>query len=375
MSTRMRILVATHLFPTGVGVLQGPWVAEQVDALAEHADVRVLCCSQVTADRIETRRSGVEVTYRNIATPLGRGRAGLLASTVRYEGALAAYLRTRSDEFDLVHAHFGFPDAVVAHRVCGRMGLPYVITLHGDDAFKLLKRRDPIGSAVRSAVTNAACTVCVSAHMERVILETLPDARSALIPNGYDGSLFRVSHATRDGGLLFVGLLVAVKNLDLLLRAYAARRAEIAMPLTIAGGGPLRASLESLAASLGVADSVLFTGELDRHGVALLMARAHALVLPSSSEGWPLVITESLAVGTPVVASRVGGVPEIVTGPDAGILVESGNGDELGEALVFAAGRSWDPDAVAAASGANSWAEQTAVLADLYVRLLEEPRL
>lgn len=363
---RTRVLVATHLFPTGAGLLQGPWVAEQVDALAAHADVSVLCCSQLAPTSSVVRDSGVRVDFRNIATPLGRGRAGLLASTVRYRRALADHLQQHRGEFDVVHAHFGFPDAVVTRAACRAAGLPYLVTLHGDDAFKVLQRRDPIGSAVRYAVSDAAYTICVSSAMERVVHETLPDVRTTVVPNGFDASRFRVSHASRDLGLLFVGLLVPVKNLDVLLQAYAQRRGDLQVPLTLAGDGPLRAELEALAAGLGIAEHVRFLGEVGRDEVASLMSRAHALVLPSSSEGWPLVVTESLAVGTPVVASRVGGIPEIMRGPECGLLVEPGDIDALGEALVSAVARSWEPDAVASASGARSWAEQAVAIAALY---------
>lgn len=371
---RIRVLVVTHLFPTGAGLLQGPWVAEQVDALASHADVSVLCCSQVAPTSSTLRPSGVRVDFRNISTPLGRGRAGLLASTVRYRSRLADYIDEHRSEIDVVHAHFGFPDAVVSRSVCRTAGLPYVVTLHGDDAFKVLKRSDPIGSAVRRAVGDAAHTICVSADMQRVVLETLPKTRTNVIPNGFDSTRFTVSRASRNLGLLFVGLLVPVKNLEVLLRAYAARHDDIAVPLTLAGDGPLRTELASLAVDLGIAEDVRFLGEVDRAEVASLMSRAHAVILPSSSEGWPLVVTESLAVGTPVVASRVGGIPEIMRGADAGLLVEPGDPVALGEALVAAVSRSWDPDSVAAASGARSWAEQAGAIASLYSSALSGRR-
>lgn len=364
-SDRPRVLVATHLFPTEGGPLSGPWVAEQVDALAAHADVTVLAASQHVRDGSTVRASGARVEYRGIATPLGHGRAGLLASTVRYQLALDSHLRENPVSYDLVHAHFGFPDAVVVARACRRRALPFVVTLHGDDAFRVLPRRDPLGAAVRTAVTGADAVICVSAHMERAVRDAAPDAATIVISNGFDAGLFHVSNAPRSG-VLFVGLLVPVKNLAVLLRAYASVSDRITDDLTIAGDGPLRADLVELARTLGIADRVRFTGRLDRGAVASLMATARVLVLPSSSEGWPLVITEALACGTPVVASAVGGIPEIVTSTEAGILVTAGEQDALAQALLDATAREWDPSAVATASGARSWAEQAQLIARVY---------
>lgn len=362
---RLRVLVATHLFPVPDGPLKGPWVAEQVDALQTHADVTVLAVSQHARKGSETRASGVRVEYRRTATPFGHGRAGLLASTARYARALRGHLTDHEGAYDLVHAHFGFPDAVVAEGASRAHGLPLVVTLHGDDALSVLPRADALGSLVRGAVRSAARTVCVSAAMERAVREAEPAARTVVVPNGYDDGLFRVSDVPREG-LLFVGLLTPVKNLHVLLEAFATRAGDIPGRLTIAGDGPLRGELEAAARRLGVADRVRFAGLASRPEVAALMARARALVLPSASEGWPLVVCEALASGTPVVASRVGGIPEIVTSPDAGLLVEPGDVSGLGAALAEAAGRTWDPASVAAANGARPIRAQAAVLADVY---------
>jgi glycosyltransferase involved in cell wall biosynthesis len=363
------ILVVTHLFPSDEREIRGPWVAEQVDALGDLLNVRVLCCSPTASDRSELRPSGVPVTYRSIRTLFGRGRLGLLASSVRYDRALAAYLRS-APSVSLIHAHFGIPDAIVAHRRAERAGLPLVVTLHGDDAFKVLPRRDPIGRAMRHAVAGARAVICVSSAMAEAVREVMPAVDPLVIPNGFDDALFRLSEKPRDLGLLFVGMLVPVKNLDVLLRAYASVHDRVAVPLTLAGDGPLRAALESQARELGVAGSVRFVGAQSREEVAALMGRAVALVLPSRSEGWPLVIAESLGCGTPVVASRVGGIPEIVASDAGGILVAPGDEGALADALVSIVGRPLDPNDVAGSSRARPWSVQARRIAAVYEAVL-----
>jgi glycosyltransferase involved in cell wall biosynthesis len=367
------VLVVTHLFPSNDREHRGPWIVEQVDALAASMDVGVLCCSQTATDRSEVRPSGVVVTFRSTRTIVGGGRLGLLASSVLYDRALAAHLRA-NPTIGLVHAHFGIPDAIIVRRQAARARLPYVVTLHGDDAFKVLPRRDAIGGAVRRAVLDARAVICVSDAMAAAVTAELPRAQPVVIPNGYDDELFKLSERPRDLGLLFVGNLVPTKNVDLLLRAFGRVRAEIGMSLTIAGDGPLRSSLASLAATLGIVDSVRFVGVQSRREVADLMARASALVLPSRSEGWGVVIAEALASGTPVVASRVGGIPEILGSEEGGILLPPGDVDALAAGLATIAG--WRPERsrVAAASRARPWRTQAGLIAAVYRNVLAEVR-
>ena len=124
-------------------------MAEQVDALRAHADVDVLCCSPGASDPPYTRDSGVQVTYADTATLLGSGRIGLVATTFRYAAALRRYLKEHVGSYDVVHAHFGFPDAYVAARAVRRAHIPLVVTLHGDVALHVAPRRDLIGRVVR----------------------------------------------------------------------------------------------------------------------------------------------------------------------------------------------------------------------------------
>lgn len=345
-------------------------MAEQVDALQPLVGINVLCCSQTAADRFEVRPSGVTVTFCSIRTPVGRGRLGLLTSSLRYDRALARHLDA-NPRVGLIHAHFGIPDAIVAHRQAKRMGLPLVVTLHGDDAFRVLPRKDPIGGAVRRAVTGARAVICVSGAMANAVRTVLPAIDPVVIPNGFDDRLFGLSESPRDLGLLFVGLFVPVKNLDILLRAYARVRDRIAVRLTLAGDGPLRPMLEALGADLGIASSVDFLGVRRRDEVAALMQRATALILPSRSEGWPLVIAESLACGTPVVASRVGGIPEMIDSEDGGILVAPGDVEALAAAIVAIVERTHDPQGVARSSRARPWSVQAGEIAAVYRRVLD----
>jgi glycosyltransferase involved in cell wall biosynthesis len=364
--TRARVLVVTHLFPTPSNLLQGPWVAEQVDASSSFADISVLCCSR-SATRAETLRStGVRAYFAPTDSPFGSGRVGLIASSARYRAALRRHLAAHAADYDLLHAHFGFPDGVLVAAAARRAGLPHVITLHGDDGYYLISRHDWLGHAVRTSLDSAARVICVSESMANVVRRHVRDAEKVIVvTNGYDDELFRLSHQPRNG-VLFVGTLTKVKNVDLLLRTYGSLAPRLGEHLTIVGDGPLRAGLERLAADLGISARVSFLGVQSREKVCELMGTARCLVLPSSNESWGVVVAEALACGTPVVASHVGGLPEIVRDPVAGVLVEPGNGDALACALLEVLERRHEPSVVASGSGAMPWRRAAAPLAEVY---------
>lgn len=363
---RARVLVVTHLFPTPANVLQGPWVAEQVDAVAPCADVTVLCCSR-SAKRGETvRPSGVRTVFAPTGSPFGSGRAGLVAASVRYRAALRRHLAAHRGDYDLLHAHFGFPDGVLVASAARRVRLPYIVTLHGDDGYYLISRTDWLGRTVRASLDGAERVICVSESMARVVRQHVRAAEKVVvITNGYDDSLFRLSDRPRNG-ILFVGTLTKVKNVDVLLGSFAAFAERLDERLTIVGDGPLRSALERRAADLGISGRVSFLGVKPRETVRDLISTARCLVLPSSSESWGVVVAEALACGTPVVASRVGGLPEIVRDASAGVLIEPGDTNVLARALEDVVSREWDPASVAQGSGAKPWRETVAVLAEIY---------
>lgn len=362
---RLNVVVTTHLFPSEVTTLSGPWLAEQVDALAEQVTITVLAALRRCAKRDEVRPSGAKTLYRPTKIIPGDGRAALMASAARYAWTLRRTLSGIRPRPDILHAHFGFPDAVVAAPVARDLGIPLVVTLHGDDAFYLLQRQDWLGRRIRLALGQAAAVVCVSSSMHDAVRPALPDSVPVLtIENGFDDALFRVNESPRSGGILFVGTLTPVKNVDTLLRAYA--ELESAPQLTIVGDGPLRESLEALAAQLGVEVHVNFLGVQSRAEVAALMKNARLLAIPSSSEGYGMVAAEALACGTPVVASRVGGLPGILAGEAAGRLVEPNSVASLRDGMVDVLALPHDPEAVAAASGSSPWSIKAREIVEMY---------
>ncbi len=243
---------------------------------------------------------------------------------------------------DLVHAHVLFRPAVLAWWLGWRHGVPYLLTEHGT-AFQPGKAAR-LGPGKRWLagwlVRRAAAFAPVSDDLKRA-LGTLGgvNARTVVIPNVVDTDLFHPpSAAGRRQGLLNVAAFnEQAKNLGGLLRTVAGlRAAQPGLHLRVAGYGPAEAQVQQLANELGLlADgTVEFLGKLTLSQVAEEMRRAACFVLFSNYENLPCVLIEAQASGLPAVATRVGGVPELLPADGRfGLLVPTGDEAALARAL------------------------------------------
>ena len=181
--------------------------------------------------------------------------------------------------------------------------------------------------------------------------------RTYSIPNGCDPAIFRpgAEGPTRsrlgipegDRVILFVGRLDPAKGLDELLQAFGKLAVEERrLHLVLAGEGRYDTRMQAFVRENQLSDRVWFAGPLQAEDVAAWMAAADVFCLPSYSEGCPNVVLEALSCGCPVVASDVGGIPEIVP-TDCGILVSPHHPEELTEALRKALAASWNREYIA----------------------------
>jgi glycosyltransferase involved in cell wall biosynthesis len=175
--------------------------------------------------------------------------------------------------------------------------------------------------------------VCVSDDAKaQCIAEGIASSRLRTIKNGIDVDRFPFSGPDPSGPIVAVARLSPEKDLANLVRAVAlAAWDEPGLRLEIAGDGPCLPELEELVAELGVDERITFLGEI--RDVPALLARASLFVLPSRSEGIPLTLLEAMARGLPAVATRVGGIPEVVVDGETGLLVPSGDPVALAQAI------------------------------------------
>ena len=229
-------------------------------------------------------------------------------------------------DFDLIDAHYFFPDGVAAIRLGRRLKKPVVITARGTDVNLIPELPGP-RRMIQQAARDAAGIIAVSQALKDAIVGLgIPGERVTVLRNGVDLELFqpkaREETRARLGllgtTLLSVGHLIERKGHELVIGALPL------LPhfrLLIAGDGPERGRLENLSNALKVSDRVTFLGALPHEQLHKIYAAADALVLASSREGWPNVLLESMACGTPVVASNIWGNPEVVSRPEAGVLM------------------------------------------------------
>ena len=248
---------------------------------------------------------------------------------------LAAIRAVRRERPHVVHAHWILPAGIVAMLLRRTTKLPYVITVHGADAYTL---RSGLALRIKRAVVRrAAATVPVSTAIGNEVAKLGPV--SAAVPMGVDVESIRAAVGVRrpePGRVLFVGRLVEKKGVNVLLSAAA----EVpAARIVIVGDGPIAPELRAQAASLGIADRVEFLGARSRAEVMAELARAAVVTLPSQvgaggdQDGVPVVLGEAMAAGVPVVASDIGGLAEYVSDGETGRLVPPGAVPELATAL------------------------------------------
>jgi teichuronic acid biosynthesis glycosyltransferase TuaC len=213
-----------------------------------------------------------------------------------------------------------------------------VITARGTDVNLIPQYRLP-RAMIRWAARRAAGIVAVSQAIKAAIVALdVPENRVTVLRNGVNLVMFhpggrdeaRAKLNLRGRALLSVGHLVERKGHAFAIAALPRLKDCV---LLIAGEGPERRALETLASTLDVADRVRFLGNVPHTDLQQIYVAADALILASSREGWPNVLLESMACGTPVVATSIWGNPEVVSRPAAGVLMKSRSGDAVAAAV------------------------------------------
>ncbi|WP_202840268.1 glycosyltransferase family 4 protein [Luteimonas saliphila] len=365
----MRILALTNLFPTAWDPLRASFNRQQFDRLAEFHELDVMVAVDFR-DRLRGPRGAAPVLRHARATDftfwypprIGRGLHGL----AWYASLLAQRRRMlRDGRYDLLLASWAYPDAIGTARLAKRLGLPYVVKVHGSDLNVQAEQpshRPQIAAALRGARAVVAVSDALVGKARALGVEP---GRVHLLYNGVDGERFRpgdraaarqaLALAPEGPLVLYVGNLKESKGCVDLLEAFpavVARQPEAR--LAFVGSGAAAATLSRRAQQLGIADMVLLAGARPHEQLALWMQAADLLSLPSHNEGVPNVVLEAMACGLPVVATAVGGIPEVLPA-HAGILVPAHDRAALGWALGDALGRDWSREAILEHAAGFRW--------------------
>jgi teichuronic acid biosynthesis glycosyltransferase TuaC len=264
-------------------------------------------------------------------------KIGMSVAPLAIFTALLPVLRRQLREgrnFDLIDAHYFYPDGVAAVMLGGALGRPVVVTARGSDLNIIAEYAAPRRWICWSA-RRADGLVAVSSGLKRRLLALgIVEDRVRVLRNGVDLALFRP--ADRDTARHALGLtrptLLAVGNLVSLKRHRMMVEALVGLPgvdLVIVGEGPERTAIETLARERRVADRVRLLGHLPQDRLPEIYSAADLLLLVSTHEGWPNVLLESMACGTPAIVSDIDGITDIVAAPEAGRIVREPTSERL----------------------------------------------
>ncbi len=306
-------------------------------------------------------------------------RVGMsLAPTLLY-GAAAAFLQRRlagGVHVDAIDAHYLYPDGVAAVWLGRRLGVPVVITARGTDVSLIPHYRIP-RRLIRGAITGAAALVAVSAALKAALVELgAPPDKVTVLRNGVETAVFappvdrtaaRAALGLTRPTLISVGHLIERKGHHLVIEAL---RNLPGWDLIVVGEGPERSRLAVLIGTLGLGERVRLLGARPHAELPALYGAADALVLASSREGWANVLLESMACGTPVVATNIWGNPEVVQSPAAGVIVER-SAEAIAAGVRRLAAEAPDRGATRAYAERFSWDETTAGQLALFRRVIE----
>jgi len=373
----MRVLALTKIFPNEREPLSAPFNRLQFAALSKLASVEVLASIPwFPAASLFSRWSatgrlagvpaletieGLRVRHPRFAylPKFGHGIAGPL-----YAASLAPLVLRYRGHVDVLLGSWAYPDGYAAVVLAELLGVPAVIKVHGSDLNVLSTLSGP-RRHLEWALSRADRVVAVSRPLAEKAAELgAPADRVDVVPNGIDRQVFqprdrqearRALGLPEDGRLvLFVGHVTEKKGALDLVRAFGAAGAEMrGTRLVLVGDGAGMSACAKLCADLGVDANLV--GAQPHERVPTWLAACDVLALPSWNEGTPNVVLEALACGRRVVATSVGGIPDVVTSPELGTLVAPRDIEALARALSAAVATPYEPETIASALPTPSW--------------------
>lgn len=376
------MLSFTTVYPRPADPRFGLFVRARLQHLAEMADVRVV--SPVAA--VYYGMAGKRLLgLKGIAGPVGDGKLMVEYPRWVYPPGIgwahgwwlrrfshAAVERVRREfRFDVIDAHFGHPEASAAWALARRFGVPFTVTLRGNETAhgKDPRKRRRMAEALRAA----ARVIAVSDPLRDFAIELgVRPERAVTIPNGIDAEVFhprdRAAERARLGmgegelHILSAGYLIERKGHHRIVESLPGLRARgLKARLWIAGEkgaeGDFEGEIRRRVGECGVEDGVTFVGAVKPEELACYMGACDVFCLATTREGWPNVVNEALACGSPVVATDVGGVPAMIPDERFGLVVQPGDQGALEGALARALTREWDRGVISAQGLKRSWGE------------------
>lgn len=368
----MKLLAISNLYPSPVEPNRATFNKQQFSGLAEHLDLDVAVPVAWTS-YLKNRSTYQNATSETLQyfpyfyTPkFFRNQYGKFMAYSLLRG-VSGWINERG--YDAILGTWAYPDGFAASQLADKLGIPFYLKVHGSD-INVLAHMPHLQRAVIDVCRSAKGVITVSQALRQQLLDWGCDAeRVSLIYNGVDPERFYLdaSHADGDEYLLYIGNLKRDKGVIDLAYAYSAyRESGGKLPLRYVGAGPMAAELKQIFARGKLSDCVQMLGALPHERAAAQIRAASAVLLPSYHEGVPNVLLEAAASGVPCVATRVGGIPEIVKQDVTGILVDAGEIDQIAEAMKRVEDLSrWDSRAISEYGQSFRWSKNIEALLHL----------
>lgn len=352
----IKLLTFSTLYPNSCQQRHGIFVENRLKHLLSSGEVSSTVIAPVPWFPFKSKIFGAYSTYASV--PKHENRYGINIHHPRYpvipkigmnfapellfrfSRSSAQKLIKQLGDIDIIDAHYFYPDGVAAIQLGKFLNKPVVITARGND-ISLISNHDIPKEKILNATHQAAASITVCKALKDRMVELGAKAdKITVLRNGVDLQRFKPidRQAAREKlglkrkTLLSVGHLIERKGHHIIIDAMQQLSD---MDLLIAGDGEEEESLKSLVIKNKLTNQVKFLGSIKQEELKEYYGAVDALVLASSREGWANVLLESMACGTPVVATAIWGTPEVITEPEAGVLVENRDATSIANAVKY----------------------------------------
>lgn len=357
-----KILVISHLFPNDVENTSGIFVFDQVRFLSKLVDIKVVSpliwfpfskYSKKWGKYHKVNKKiyfdGIEIIYPRYFAISSQIPSVFLAYLAGFLYTLTVSFKIATNykrfEFDIIHAHFAYPDGFAAVLIGKIINKPVVLTVHGSDVNIYLDKRKHLRNIILFSLRYSDHVIVVSQPLKSKLLELgISNDKISVINNGYDPNVFfpiDQSDSRKQLGLpiskkiiLYVGRLQTIKGLNYLIESMKqVVEKHNNVLLILLGEGSMESELKNMVNKYNLSNYVTFVGSQKHEIIPLWMNACDFLILPSLSEGLPLVLVEASACGKPIIATDVGGVSE-ATDSSSRLLVPPENSRALSMAIL-----------------------------------------
>lgn len=373
----MKIISVSHMFPNRIFPNNGVFVKERLKALSKVVDTSIIAPLPhfPFIPLIKKYKKLDEIPYEEDFDTVYVYHPKYILFP-KYFKFIDGYLyywsmdsffskKITNEDIDILDFHWVYPDAFAGLRWAKKYNKKIIVTIRGNESicyFENSLRKKILVSTLQ----NVDHIIAVSNDMKKKVVKEygVNDDKVTVIPNGIQPQQFKVldkkkarmscSLENNKKYILSLCRLSKEKGLKYLFEAFAELNKKD-VELVVVGDGPLKGELSKMAFDLGIANKVKFVGSVLHEETIFWYNAADIYCLPSLWEGCPNVVIESLACGTPVVSTKVGGIPDLVPKEDYGFLVPSGDSRSLTDALDRALEKKWNRELIAQYGSSNTW--------------------